>query len=60
VRGHIKNTIAEANLGKELSESSLDQKLQALRAQSGEVTARSQLDEMKAKVAAKKAAVKTM
>ncbi len=60
VRGHIKNTIAEANLGKELSESTLDQRLQALRAQSGEVTARSQLDEMKAKLAAKKAAVKTM
>jgi phage shock protein A len=60
VRGHIKNTIAEANLGSELSESTLDQKLKALRAQTGEVTARSQLDEMKAKMAAKKAAVKTM
>lgn len=60
VRGHIKNTIAEANLGTELSESSLDQRLQALRAQSGDVTARSQLDEMKAKLAAKKAAVKTI
>jgi phage shock protein A len=60
VRGHIKNTIAEANLGKELSESTLDQKLKALRAQSGDVTARSQLDEMKAKMAAKKAAVKTL
>jgi phage shock protein A len=60
VRGHIKNTIAEANLGKELSESTLDEKLRALRAQTGEVTAKSQLDEMKAKLAAKKAAVKTM
>jgi phage shock protein A len=60
VRGHIKNTIAEANLGKELSESSLDQKLKALRAQTGDVTARSQLDEMKAKMAARKAAVKTL
>ena len=60
VRGHIKNTIAEANLGSELSESTLDQKLKALRAQTGEVTARSQLDEMKAKMAAQKAAVKTM
>jgi phage shock protein A len=60
VRGHIKNTIAEANLGKELSESTLDQKLKALRAQTGDVTARSQLDEMKAKMAAKKAAVKTL
>jgi len=60
VRGHIKNTIAEANLGQEIAESSLDQKLKALRAQTGEVTAKSQLDEMKAKLAAKKAAVKTM
>jgi phage shock protein A len=60
VRTHIKNTIAQANLGQELAESSLDQRLAALRAQSGEVTARSQLDELKAKVAAKKAAQKTM
>ena len=60
VRTHIKNTIAEANLGQELAESSLDSRLKELRAQSGEVTARSQLDELKAKVAAKKAAQKTM
>jgi phage shock protein A len=60
VRTHIKTTIAEANLGKELAESSLDARLQELRAQSGDVTARSQLDEMKAKLAAKKAAQKTM
>jgi phage shock protein A len=60
VRTHIKNTIAQANLGQELAETSLDQRLAALRAQSGEVTARSQLDELKAKVAAKKAAQKTM
>src|SRR5918911_4469853 len=56
VRQHIKTTIAQANLGQELAESSLDQRLAALRAQSGEVTARNQLDELKAKVAAKKAA----
>jgi len=55
VRTHIKNTIAQANLGKELSESTLDSRLAALRAQSGEVTARNQLDEIKAKIAAKKA-----
>jgi phage shock protein A len=60
VRTHIKNTIAQANLGQELAESSLDSRLKSLRAQSGEVTARSQLDEMKAKLAAKKAAQKTM
>jgi phage shock protein A len=60
VRGHIKNTIAQANLGKELADTSLDARLRQLRSQSGEVTARSQLDEMKAKLAAKKAAQKTM
>jgi len=60
VRTHIKTTIAEANLGKELSESSLDSRLSELRSQSGQVTARNQLDEMKAKLAAKKAAQKTM
>jgi phage shock protein A len=60
VRTHIKNTIAQANLGKELAESSLDARLASLRAQSGEVTARNQLDELKAKLAAKKAAQKTM
>ena len=60
VRTHIKTTIAEANLGQELAESSLDARLKDLRAQSGDVTARSQLDEMKAKLAAKKAAQKTM
>lgn len=60
VRSHIKNTIAEASLGKELSESSLDSKLAQLRSQSGEVTARNQLEEMKRKAAAAKAAQKTM
>jgi phage shock protein A len=60
VRTHIKNTIAQASLGKELAESSLDSRLASLRAQSGEVTARNQLDELKAKLAAKKAAQKTM
>ena len=60
VRTHIKNTIAQANLGEELAETSLDGRLKALRAQSGEVTARSQLDELKSKLAAKKAAQKTM
>ena len=56
VREHIKNTIAQANLGKELSESSLDAKLQAVRAQVGEVQAKQQLEELKAKRAAAKAA----
>ncbi len=56
VRVHIRNTIAEANLGKELSESSLDAKLQAVRAQVGEVQAKQQLAELKAKRAAAQAA----
>jgi len=56
VREHIKNTIAQANLGRELSESSLDSKLQAVRAQVGEVQAKQQLEELKAKRAAAKAA----
>ena len=60
VRAHIKNTIAEASLGQELAESSLDARLAALRSQSGEVTARNQLDELKRKAAAAKAAQKTM
>ncbi|HEX9296864.1 MAG TPA: PspA/IM30 family protein [Polyangiaceae bacterium] len=48
VREHIKTTVAQANLEKEIAESSLDQRLRALRAQSGEVTARQQLDQLKA------------
>jgi phage shock protein A len=52
VRTHIKNTIAEANLGKELSESSLDSRLAALRNQTGDVQARKQLADLKAKKAA--------
>jgi phage shock protein A len=62
VREHIKNTIAEANLGKELSESSLDSRLAALRSQAGDVQAKQQLAELKAKKAAQQAALgqKTM
>ena len=56
VRDHIKTTIAEANLGRELSESSLDSRLEALRNQAGDVQARQQLAEMKAKRAAQQAA----
>jgi phage shock protein A len=60
VREHIKNTIAEANLGSELKSTDLDQRLSALRSQSGDVTAKQQLAEMKAASAAKKASLKTM
>ncbi len=55
VRSHIKTTIAEANLGKELSESSLDSRLAKLRSQVGDVQAKQQLEELKAKRAAQKA-----
>ena len=60
VREHIKNTIAEANLGTELKSTDLDQRLQNLRQASGDVTAKQQLAELKAASAAKKAGLKTM
>ncbi len=56
VRDHIKTTIAEANLGRELSESSLDARLATLKNQAGDVQARQQLAELKAKRAAQQAA----
>jgi phage shock protein A len=55
VRDHVKNTVAQANLGKELSESSLDQRLANLRAQSGDVGAKVQLEQLKAAAASAKA-----
>lgn len=48
VRDHIKNTISEANLGKELRDSDLDQRLAQLRQKSGSITARAELDALKA------------
>jgi phage shock protein A len=59
VRSHIKNTIAEANLGQELSESSLDSRLAKLKNQTGDVTARQELEAMKARKA-QQGAQKTM
>ncbi len=56
VRDHIKTTVAAANLGKELSETSLDGRLAALKTQAGDVQAKQQLAEMKAKRAAAQAA----
>ncbi|MEO8672990.1 MAG: PspA/IM30 family protein [Tahibacter sp.] len=56
VRDHIKNTISEANLGKELRDSDLDVRLDKLRQSSGSVTARAQLDELKRQRAAQAAA----
>ncbi len=55
VREHIRTTIAEANLGRELGDASLDSRLAALRSQAGDVQARQQLAEMKAKRAAQQA-----
>jgi phage shock protein A len=53
VREHIKNTIAEANLGKELGESDLDSRLKALRAQTGEATSKSEWERLRNASAAK-------
>jgi phage shock protein A len=55
VREHIQNTVAEANLNKELAGSDLDARLQQLRAQTGEVGARSELERLKAARAAAQA-----
>ncbi|HPH25415.1 MAG TPA: PspA/IM30 family protein [Pseudomonadota bacterium] len=60
VRTHIKTQVAQANLNKELGETNLDTRLAALRQGSGDVTAKSQLAEMKAAAAAKKAGLKSM
>ena len=62
VREHIKTTVAAANLGKELSETSLDARLAALKDKAGDVQAKQQLVEIKAKRAAQQAsqAQKTM
>jgi phage shock protein A len=60
VRTHIKNTIAAANLSKELGESDLDAKLKALRAQTGDVTAKSEWERLRAAAAAKAGGQKTM
>jgi phage shock protein A len=59
VREHIKNTIAEANLGKELGESDLDNRLKALRQQTGEATSKSEWERLRNAQAAK-AGQKTM
>jgi phage shock protein A len=59
VREHIKNTIAQANLGKELGESDLDARLKALRQQTGQVTAKSEWERLRSAAAAK-AGQKTM
>jgi phage shock protein A len=59
VREHIKNTVAQADMNQELQESDVDKRLEALRAQTGDVTARSEWERLKAAQAAK-AGQKTM
>jgi phage shock protein A len=58
VRTHIKNTIAEAKLGRELNNDDLDNRLKSLRQQAGNTTARSELDALKAARAQQAASVK--
>src|SRR5262249_7989695 len=60
VREHIKNTIAQANLNKELGETDLDALLKQLRSQAGDVTAKSEWERVQAPPAAAKAGQKTM
>ena len=59
VRENIKNTISEANLGKELKDSDLDTRLASLRKQTGASSARAELDALKA-ARSKKSATKQM
>jgi phage shock protein A len=56
VREHIEKLKAEADIGAELGEGSLDSKIKKIRERSGDVNARAQLDEMKRQMAARKAA----
>ncbi|MBK6999662.1 MAG: PspA/IM30 family protein [Rhodoferax sp.] len=61
VREHIKSQVAQASLGAELQASDLDTRLNKLRQSSGSVTAKAQLDAMKAaRAAAAQAPVKTL
>lgn len=60
VRENIKNTIAQANMGAELNESDVDKRLKDLRAQTGDVTAKSEWERLKAAQAAAKGGQKTM
>jgi phage shock protein A len=60
VREHIKNTVAEANLNREIHESDLDVRLKNLQRTSGSITAKAQLEEMKRQRAAQAAATKQM
>lgn len=54
VREHIKETVAQASLGQELAETDLDARLAKLRQASGDVTAKSEWERMRAAAAAAK------
>ncbi len=60
VRTHIKNTVAEANLGQELKDSDLDQRLAKLRQSAGSVTANDEWEKLKAARAQQKSTTKSM
>lgn len=61
VREHIKGQVAQADLGAELQNSDLDNRLNKLRQSSGSVTAKAQLEAMKqARAAAQAAPLKTL
>jgi phage shock protein A len=55
VREHIKDQVAQANLGKELAESDLDTRLSALRSKGGEVTAKAEWERLRNAAAAQNA-----
>jgi phage shock protein A len=59
VRSHIHETIAQAKLGQELAETDIDQRLRSLRQKSGDVTARSEWERLRA-ASASKATQKTL
>jgi phage shock protein A len=58
VREHVRNTVAEANLSKELADTSLEQRLAQLRQQTGDASAKAQLEGLKAARAAQASAAK--
>lgn len=60
VREHIKNTVSEAKLARELHESDLDVRLKKLQSQSGHITAQAKLDELKRQRAAQAATQRQM
>lgn len=60
VREHIKNTVSEAKLARELHESDLDVRLKKLQGQSGNISAQAKLDELKRQRAAQAATQRQM